>query len=226
MMNDWLKLVQLPRPCLLCGDRSTTGALCPGCLADLPPLPAAHCPICAESGTGGEVCGRCLRAPPAVARTRAACLYRWPLDGLIQRLKYAHELAIAPALANLLLPVVASESLPDAILPMPLHPERMRERGFNQAVEIARPLARQLRLPLWTDAARRVRNTPAQAGLAHDARLKNLRDAFVCDAKVAGRRIALLDDVMTTGASLDALARAVLAAGAAEVEAWVVARTP
>ncbi len=109
---------------------------------------------------------------------------------------------------------------------MPLHPERLRERGFNQAVEIARPLARTLEIPLLLEAAQRVRNTPAQVGLPHDARLKNIKGAFVCDERVAGKRIALLDDVMTTGASLDELARAVLAAGAIEVEAWVVARTP
>lgn len=172
------------------------------------------------------ICGRCLKVPPAFSRTHAALLYAWPVDGLIHRLKYGHELAIASALAELLLPAVAGFPLPDAIIPMPLHPGRIRERGFNQAVEIARPLARRLGVPLLIDAAQRLRNTPAQAGLPHDARLKNLKGAFACDARVAGKRVALLDDVMTTGSSLDELARAVLAAGAVEVEAWVVARTP
>jgi len=219
--------MQPTQPCLLCGARCGGGAgqLCSGCVADLPRLPAVHCPICAEPTVDGAICGRCLKTPPAFACTRAALVYAWPADGLIQRLKYGRELAIAPALAELMASAVMDFSRPDALVPMPLHPQRMRERGFNQAVEIARPLARKIGMPLWLDAAKRLRDTPAQAGLAHDARLQNMRGAFVCDARVAGRRIALIDDVMTTGASLDALARAALAAGAVTVEAWVVART-
>ena len=152
-------------------------------------------------------------------------MYGPPLDGLIQHFKYGKDIHLARFFATHLAPPVTNRTA-ELILPMPLHPERVRERGFNQAVEIARPLARRLEIPLLLDAARRLRNTPAQAGLPHDARLKNIKGAFACDARVAGKRIALLDDVMTTGASLDELARAVLAAGAIAVEAWVVARTP
>lgn len=170
------------------------------------------------------MCAHCLRHPPAFAHTQAAFLYAYPLDGLIQQFKYGRDLHLAQFFATHLAPHVMNTPA-ELIIPMPLHPERIRERGFNQAVEMGRPLARELGVPLVLDAARRIRNTPAQASLPHDARLKNIHGAFVCDARVKGKRVALLDDVMTTGASLHELARAVLAAGAIEVEAWVLART-
>lgn len=217
--------LRLPQACALCGARALGDALCPGCLADLPWLPKAHCPQCARPTPDGTHCGPCLRHPPAFSHTRASFLYEPPLDGLIQHFKYGKDIHLARFFATHLAPPVTNRTA-ELILPMPLHPERVRERGFNQAVEIARPLARRLEIPLLLDAARRLRNTPAQAGLPHDARLKNIKGAFACDARVAGKRIALLDDVMTTGASLDELARAVLAAGAIAVEAWVIARTP
>lgn len=226
-MNKCINSVQrqLPQACALCGARAIGNALCPGCLADLPRLPTAHCPQCARPTPDAALCGPCLRHPPAFARTWACFLYAPPIDGLIQHFKYGKDLHLAHFFATSLAPHVA-DSTAEMIIPMPLHPERIRERGFNQAVEIARPLAPGLGVPLLIDAAQRLRNTPAQAGLPHDARLKNIKGAFACDARVAGKRVALLDDVMTTGASLDELARAVLAAGAIEVEAWVVARTP
>ncbi len=231
MLNKCVNSVQirLPQACALCGARTLGMALCPGCLADLPWLPPAHCPQCArptpDSTPCGSLCGPCLHHPPAFSHTRASFLYGPPLDGLIQQFKYGKDLHLARFFATHLAPLVTNRTI-DLIVPMPLHPARLRERGFNQAVEIARPLARELGMPILLDAAKRVRNTPAQAGLAHDARLKNIQGAFSCDARVAGKRIALLDDVMTTGASLNELARAVWAAGAIEVEAWVVARTP
>lgn len=215
----------LPQACALCGARAIGDALCPGCLADLPWLPPAHCPQCARPTHEGTLCASCLRHPPAFSHTHASFLYGPPIDGLIQRFKYGKDIHLALFFATHLAPQLVN-STADWIIPMPLHPERIRERGFNQAMEIARSLTRRLGIPLLMDAARRVRNTPAQASLPHDARLKNIKDAFTCDARVAGKRIALLDDVMTTGASLDELARTVRAAGAVEVEVWVVARTP
>lgn len=227
ILNKCANSVQsrLPQACALCGARTLGTALCPGCLADLPWLPSTHCPQCARPTPEGTPCGPCLRHPPAFSHTRASFLYGPPLDGLIQHFKYGKDLHLARFFATHLAPHVA-DSTAELILPMPLHPERLRERGFNQAVEIARPLARHLGLPLLIDAAQRQRNTPAQAGLDHDARLKNIKGAFTCDARVAGKRVALFDDVMTTGASLNELAQVALAAGAVEVEAWVVARTP
>lgn len=231
-LNTCLLFMQkiMAQPCALCGARSLSGALCPGCRADLPPLAANLCPQCAVPTADGGLCGHCLKRPPPFTATRAALSYAYPLDGLIQRLKYGHELALAPLFAGLLRAALQGVPRPDLIVPMPLHPDRLKERGFNQAVEIGRPLAKGLDIRMEIDAARRLRDTPAQAGLTYAARMDNLKNAFTCDTngagKLAGKRIALLDDVMTTGASLDALARAILAAGAREVEVWVVARTP
>ena len=227
ILNKCANSVQsrLPQACALCGARTLGTALCPGCLADLPWLPVAHCFQCARPTQEGALCGHCLHHPPAFVRTRAGLLYGPPLDGLIQQFKYGKDIHLARFFATHLAPHL-THTQAELILPMPLHPQRICERGFNQAVEIARPLARYLDLPLLIDAAQRQRNTPAQAGLDHDARLKNIKGAFTCDARVAGKRVALFDDVMTTGASLNELAHTVRAAGAVEVEAWVVARTP
>lgn len=152
-------------------------------------------------------------------------LYAFPVNILVQRLKYAAELPLADFLAEQVAQAVAAQPLPDLILPMPLHPRRLGERGFNQAVEIGRKLALRLGVPLHAEACQRLRDTPAQAGLDLEARRRNLRGAFQCDADLAGLRVALLDDVMTSGASLDELAQAARNAGARAVEAWVVART-
>jgi ComF family protein len=210
--------------CLLCGAASAAHPLCPGCLADLPWHRKPQCPSCATPTPAGEVCGTCLKHPPAFERTHAALAYRFPIDRLIPRLKYHGQLAIAPTLGACLAQAVEHASRPDALVPMPLHPMRIRERGFNHASEIARMLARQLDLPLDLDSCRRIRDTPPQMGLKHDARRRNVRGAFACSDKVKGQQIALIDDVMTTGTSLDELAATLKRAGAREVSCWVVAR--
>lgn len=115
--------------------------------------------------------------------------------------------------------------LPNIIIPMPLHASRLKERGFNQAVEIGRILARRLNVPLDTRLAKRTRATPPQANLSFKERHRNVRGVFACEPRLTSMHIALLDDVMTTGASLNALAQAAKQAGAERVECWVVART-
>lgn len=231
ILNNCLNIAQLrlgrivSQPCLLCGTRTLGGPLCPDCRDDLPRLPATRCPICALPTPAGEVCGACLKRPPAFERCRAAFAYAHPTDVLVQRLKYGAELTLAGFLAEQIVRAVDAADLPDLILPMPLHPRRLGERGFNQAVEIGRRLATRLNVPLAVNACRRVRDTPAQAGLDLAERRRNMRGAFACTQTLNDRRIALLDDVMTSGASLNALAQAARNAGAAGVEAWVVART-
>ncbi|MDR1063822.1 MAG: ComF family protein [Azoarcus sp.] len=207
--------------CCLCGRPAGGGPVCVACARELPRHTAHACPCCALPVPDGEICGRCLRKPPAFDATLAAFDYIFPLDVLVQALKYRHRLALAGFFAR------AFDALPaaDLVLPMPLHPARLRERGFNQAVEIARPLARTAGLPLDLAGVTRVRATPPQASLAHDARLANLRNAFAACRRFDGLRIAVVDDVMTTGASLDALARCLKASGAAAVHNLVVART-
>lgn len=183
-----------------------------------------HCPQCALPTPAGAVCGACLKHPPAFARTRAALVYAWPLDRLVPRLKYHGQLAAAPVLAECLASRV-SGTAPDRMIPMPLHAARVRERGFNHAAEIAKELARRLQLPVDTTSCRRVRDTAPQMALKVEDRRRNVRGAFACDEDLRGLRIAVVDDVMTTGTSLDELAKTLIAAGAASVENWVVART-
>lgn len=211
------------QPCILCGAASRERAWCDACDAALPYLPSAHCPQCALPTHDGAVCGHCLRHPPSFDRTIAAFAYCFPVDKLVQALKFNERLTLAHSLAQPLAQRI--EVRPDGIVPMPLHPARLRERGFNQSQELARHLARHLGAPLLSGVVQRVRDTLPQSGLPWKKRRKNLRQAFVCDGEVVGKHIAIVDDVMTTGASLNELAKVLRAAGALEVSAWVVART-
>lgn len=146
----------------------------------------------------------------------------FPVDVLVQALKYQHRFSLAGFFAaHLALPAEV-----DLIVPMPLHPFRLAVRGFNQAVEIARPLARAAGRPLELMRVARVRDTPAQAQLTREERVRNLRGAFACDLRLDGMTVVVIDDVMTTGASLDEVARCLKASGAGRVENRVVARTP
>ena len=214
----------LAQDCLLCCAASGDALLCPACLRDLPRLPAACCPRCALPTSRGEICGRCLGKTPHYDAARAAFRYEFPLDKLIQSFKYGHRLALCDFLGRQLAQLAHGLEA-DLIVPMPLHPERLRERGFNQALELARPLAKTLRLPLDSRHCQRVRHTPAQAALPWKERVKNIRNAFHCTADFSGQRILLVDDVMTTGATLDECARTLKLHGAAHVTLLVVART-
>lgn len=224
IFDNWRKLGQLAlaQDCLLCGGASGAELLCPPCRADLPALPES-CPRCALPSRGGEICGACLARPAHYERTIALWRYDFPGDRLVQALKYRARLPLAGFFARALADRVGRTA--DLIIPMPLHRARLAERGFNPAVEIARPLARLTRTALATAGARRLRRTAPQAGLPFEERAANVRGAFACAADVRGKRVAVVDDVMTTGTTLDELARVLRAAGARAVENWVVART-
>ena len=218
----------LAQDCLLCGQGGEGEILCRKCAEDLPPLPPLRCPRCALPTAQGETCGRCLAYPPHYDRTFAAFNYGFPLDKLIQSFKYGHRLALAAYLGRELARLASSvsgEMAAELIVPLPLHPIRLRERGFNQALELARPVAAVLGLPLDPHACARIRYTPAQAGLPWKKREENIRRAFHCARDLTGRRILLVDDVMTTGASLNECARTLKRHGASEVSLLVVART-
>ena len=180
----------------------------------------------ATPATAPEVCGQCLRRPPHFDATFAALEYAAPVDRMIQSLKYAANLPLAIVFAQFLreqLPPSAGNRIMGA---MPLHPARLRQRGFNQALEIARHIAKQRAdIALLVDDVHRIRDTPAQAGLHVGQRRANIRHAFACDVDLSGKTVAIVDDVMTTGATLDELARTLKNRGAARVENWVVART-
>jgi ComF family protein len=214
----------LPQRCLFCAAAGPVDGVCGGCRQDLPGWKGARCPVCANLSASGEVCGECLASPPACSRVIAAVSYRFPVDGAILRLKYGADLAVVEPLAALLAQRVSSEARPDLMLAMPMSAQRLRERGFDQAREIARAVAARLELPLGTQVCRRVRHTPPQAMLPWDERRRNIRGAFECNENLDGAHIAIADDVLTTGATMNELAGVLLRAGAAEVVGWVVAR--
>jgi ComF family protein len=156
----------------------------------------------------------------------AAYEYRFPIDRLVQRFKYSGDLAIGRWLALELARRVGAEPAPDVLVPMPLTNERLRERGFNQAAQVARVLSECLRVPTGLRMIERVRDAPSQSGLGRRARRANLRGAFRCRAPLRGRHVVLVDDVITTGASADAACAVLRRAGAAHVDVWALARTP
>jgi ComF family protein len=213
----------LPQVCYLCGGASGNAPLCADCIRELPLPDPRCCPRCALPTTQGETCGACLKHQPHFDRVLSAFIYDFPVDRLIQGLKYGGELALADWLGAQLL-ALASTCPADLVVPLPLHPQRLRERGFNQAHELARPLAR---AGLLIDAAicSRTRATPAQAGLPLRRRIANLHGAFACHDDLSGRHVLLVDDVMTSGATLNECARTLKLHGAAAVTALVIART-
>jgi ComF family protein len=213
------------QPCVLCGSMSREGLWCAACDAGLPYFNMPHCPVCALPTLAGEVCGHCLTHPPLFSDTTAAFSYAFPLDKLIQAMKYGEQLALARAFAKKLALCINKNALPDYVIPIPLHPAKLRKRGFNQSLLIAATIANELNLKLLPNVCQRVRDTPSQSTLPWQERSNNVRNAFQCDIDLTGKHIAMVDDVLTSGASLNAFAAAIQKQGAREISAWVVART-
>jgi ComF family protein len=206
--------------CYLCRG-AAAGLLCAACDADLPRLAPPRCPRCALDSPRGEVCGRCLAEAPHYDATVAALAYEFPADALVHSLKFRGELALASLLGELLLQKIPNQEI-DCVIPVPLSAGRLRERGYNQALEIARHVKRsKLDLALCV----RERDTPAQMDLPYDERRRNVRGAFRCTRSLARQSVAVVDDVMTTGATLNEIALVLKQAGASRVTNWVVART-
>ena len=223
---DWVAGSLLPWRCLLCGEAGADGLdLCPAC-RDALPWNRSACARCAlPLPAPAPACGRCLRAPPPFAATQAPWTYAFPLDRLLPRFKFHGDLAAGALVAGRLARALAPVSRPQALVPVPLHRQRLRERGYDQALELARPLARSLGLPLLADGLRRERATAAQSALDAKARRRNVRGAFAVSPRTTWpAHVALVDDVMTTGATLGECARVLRAAGVARVDVWVAAR--
>ncbi len=238
-MNRWIKNIQvqlsnslLPPVCILCGvvgfvTSHCSRDLCLPCLQSLP-WTGPQCVRCALplSVTAVEaLCGRCQTQPPAFDACLSPFHYQAPLDHLLLGLKFNGRLAQARLLGELMTQWLASvvEVPPEQIIPVPLHATRLRERGFNQAVELARPIARYFDLPLNLHRVRRTRATPPQSDLSREERLENIRGAFDVMQPMSGS-VVIVDDVMTTGSTAHELAAALLSAGAEQVEVWVCAR--
>ncbi|MDQ6916749.1 MAG: double zinc ribbon domain-containing protein [Pseudomonadota bacterium] len=219
----------LPQRCELCAAVSGTALVCNACSRDLPWLKSV-CPVCALAASNA-ICGQCLSDPPAFDATIDAFSYAFPVDRLIHSFKYQGRLALAEWCAEAILARfervrAVTLSRPHRLVALPLSLERQRERGYNQALEIARVLAARTRIALLRRGLTRVRATPPQSALPWAERAKNVRGAFACDVDLSGLTVAVVDDVMTTGASVAEVAKILKASGAARVENWIVARTP
>lgn len=226
LRNDASRLLW-PSRCLICGEPGEDARdLCRACAAGLPWHRNA-CDRCAMPLPTPATCGACLQRPPPLAAVHAACTYAFPLDRLLPRFKFHQDLVAGRLLAQLMAEACGSLPTPDALVPIPLHRARLRHRGYDQALELTRPLAHALALPLRDDLLRRIRATSAQSELGAAARRRNLRDAFaVRRTAMLPAYVVLVDDVMTTGATLHAAARSLLRAGVQRVDAWVCARVP
>ena len=212
-----------PQACYVCGASAGRRFVCLSCIAELSPAPFPACPICAEASPRGEPCGRCLARRPYYDATQAAFAYAFPLREIVHAFKFDARFAAGVFLGEAL--AAAGEGIDaDCVLPVPLHPARLKQRGFNQSVLLAKQVAKRLRLLLWFEAVLKDRELPPQAGLDLAARRRNLAGAFRAVRNFEGRRVLVIDDVMTSGATLDELARTLKAVGAKTVENLVVAR--
>lgn len=233
MVYRWLNKLQFrffPSTCLICrGSGQEHLDLCRDCHRELP-WNTHSCHRCGAALATPErlICGRCQQRPPDFDSTYAPLLYEPPVDYLVKALKFHGHLPTANVLAALLANALKRRDapLPQALIPVPLHPSRLAERGFNQALEIARPLARQLQLPVLAQGVYRTRHTPPQVALDAKKRARNVRGAFAVRDFIHVRQVAVVDDVVTTGSTVAELARVLRAAGVKHIEIWACARTP
>ena len=211
----------LPQSCFFCGD-SADETVCAPCAADLPCLAEQVCPRCQLDAANGEVCGRCLKKPPLWAHLAAQWQYEFPLDTALVSAKYHHAFAIYrwAAAQRSAWPFASASTL----IPVPLAELRMQSRGYNQAQLIAEEMAMRFDLKVDSAAVIRIRETDVQQRLNWIERRRNVRSAFVATRSLAGESVVLVDDVLTTGATLNSLACALLDAGAVRVDAFVLAR--
>lgn len=219
----------LPAHCILCNlNTHSSSNMCQGCFNDLPILPES-CKRCGNFLPQAALyCGYCLNNNPKFARTHALFPYLAPIKELIARLKYDGDLTIANWFAECFLNNIDSwyqtALLPDLIVPVPLHVKRLKARGFNQSIEIAKIIARKLKIPLDKNGIVRIKNTLPQSQLQGLKRQQNLQNAFATEKNFSNLSVAIFDDVLTTGATLTALSDTIMTAGAKEISIWVCAR--
>lgn len=229
LLYKWLNYIQsgiYPPTCILCGDNTLSGRLlCEGCLREMPGN-GPYCRRCGIPLTGSsDLCGQCGRKPPPVERSVIPFRYAPPLDYLIRQMKFHRRLELLPQLAQLMAESIVEreESLPRLLIPVPMHRKRIRQRGYNQALELARQLSRELGIPLDWKRCRRSRHTSSQTVLQGHERRANVRGAFTVRGKLP-KHVAIVDDVVTTGATVQEFARTLRRAGVEVVEVWACAR--
>ncbi|MDH5785046.1 MAG: ComF family protein [Chromatiales bacterium] len=227
--TKFIQTLLYPRRCLLCGAPGDDGMdLCRACRGELPHNPVA-CRLCGLPLTAYSdgICGECQQHPPPLDGAIIPFRYAPPLDHLLLGLKFGQQLPSGLLLGRLMADAIGERSgpLPDAILPVPLHTSRLRERGYNQALELALPIADRLGIELLNRQVVRVKATTAQSSLEKGARRKNIKGAFAVRGKLPDQ-IAILDDVVTTGSTVYELARSLRRAGVKRVEVWACARVP
>jgi ComF family protein len=231
-VNNWVHIIQdylLPPTCILCGNKGFGSLdICEICCQRLPRNNLC-CYRCAEIFTAAiavpALCGRCLSETPAFDETYAPFIHQEEIRHLITGLKFGAQFKNARLLGSLLAKYVdkAAEK-PDCIIPVPLHKSRYHQRGYNQALEIARTVSLSLKIPIDYSSCLRHKNTPHQTGLSAKKRRQNLRRAFSVVKPVPAKHVAILDDVMTTGSTVNALAAELRKAGVSRVDVWVCAR--
>jgi ComF family protein len=230
---DGLMAALIPKLCIFCHQPSGQMHHCAGCNDDLPWIRAA-CKFCGApvpTDFPDRACAVCRVPLEAIDRMLSALIYEYPVDCLVTRAKFKARTDAARVLGELLSAYLREQSsaglldTPDLIIPVPLHRKRLARRGFNQALEIALPVAAALGLPLQRNICRRIRHTCEQTALTGVARYHNMRDAFHAAPELSGRHVAIIDDVVTTGSTVAAMATALQSAGASKIQVWSVART-
>ncbi len=213
--------------CFFC-HADTHSGICNDCKQDLYAGARNRCPVCAVTTVTGKICGQCLLNPPIIDNTIVLTDYAYPFDRYVRTIKYDQKPELIRSVAADLARLIArqEEMLPDIIVPVPLHASRMRQRGFNQASLLARHLGQILGAPVIDTIVVRNRETRSQSGLDHKQRRKNVHDAFTLNNNTDAMRIAICDDVITTGATINELGRLFRDRGCEDIQAWALARTP
>lgn len=223
---DWLESWLLPGKCVLSGEPTQGIDLSEGIINQWK-VPDKVCPQCCESSPDRKVCGACITTPPAFDRTQVAFYFQQELVDLVHALKYQNQISHARILGELLAKVIDADGI-EALVAVPLHPLRWRDRGFNQSQLIAETVGKQLGIPLINAGVKRVKATSSQTGLSAKQRQRNLRNAFTVDPELFSgyQNVALLDDVITTGATMQSLAQLIKSKTAVQnIQAWAVAKT-
>ena len=212
-----------PIPCLLCGLPTEEHALCQGCINELP-LIKQHCLRCAIPLASGHICGQCLKKPPVQDISLSLYRYEQAVPRMMSALKYHRQVQIADLCAREFIKQHSLNSLPEVLIPIPLHPSRLRQRGYNQSLLFAEKLAALLNISCQPELLKRIKKTANQTQLNAKQRHKNMRHAFQYSSEFVPEHVAIIDDVMTSGATTHEAARELKRSGVKIIEVWTIAR--